>query len=309
VTPAQPSWLSLSVPCGRSSALDPCCGAPVRAPQLALLGLSALVTARLASLRRSFPARVTYHPRWLSRGFASPQHIRRDRSSSRRRRPSGRDAAACSAVRLATCTAACSLDELRPWGLITPATACSRSCLAEGGEAFHSAREILPSELFRIRIGTGLPARALRRFLGGVPYARCGSASGLCPPDEVPRGPRNVQRPSGAPLGFPFQAFSFAALALGLFSRAILLRASRSATLRPAATRRPGVLRNSERGLSVSGCQPAWDSRPLAILRPVEWAHRPKVEDVYTPSVPGTTRLCSESRPTSLPAKTLAHLY
>jgi len=89
VTPAQPSWLSLSVPCGRSSALDPCCGAPVRAPQLAPLGLSALVTARLASLRRSFPARVTYHPRWLSRGFASPQHIRRDRSSSRRRRPLG----------------------------------------------------------------------------------------------------------------------------------------------------------------------------------------------------------------------------
>jgi len=66
-----------SVPCGRSSALDPCCDASVHAPQLAPLVLG----ARLASLRRSFPARITFHPRWLSRGSASPQHMRRNRSS------------------------------------------------------------------------------------------------------------------------------------------------------------------------------------------------------------------------------------
>lgn len=78
--------------------------------------------------------------------------------------------------------------ELRPWGLVTPATVCSRSSLAKGGEALRSAREIHPSKLALVRIGTGFPAQALLRFLGGVPCARCGSAAGFCSPDEVPRG-------------------------------------------------------------------------------------------------------------------------
>jgi hypothetical protein len=201
------------------------------------------------------PARITFHPRRLSRGSASPQHMRRARSP-KSAQPSRRSLAAPARRR-------CRI-ELRPWGLCTPATVCSRTCLAEGGEALRSAHEILPSELVLIWIGAGFPALALLRFLGGVPFARCGSASGPSAPDEVPRGPGSTCWCSlgialqGLLLRRPGSRFRFPGHPPPRFACCHLAACS---------TRRPGVLRNGDDRRTVSGRPPSWVSRPL-VFRP-----------------------------------------
>ena len=80
-----------------------------------------------------------------------------------------------------------------PLGGLIPIVPCAAAFAAR------SAREIHPSELSLDQNGAGFPASALLRFLGGVPYARCGSVSGLRFPVEVPRGPGSTFRFS---LGF-----------------------------------------------------------------------------------------------------------
>jgi hypothetical protein len=191
------------------------------------------------------PARITFHPRWLSRGSASPQHMRRARSP-KSAQPSRRSLAAPARRR-------CRL-ELRPWGLgplrrFAPERASRKEAKPSAALTRFSLRS-LPL----IWIGTGFPALALLRFLGGVPFARCGSASGPSAPDEVPRGPGST---CWCSLGIALQGF-LAALAHGFVSRAILLHALRAATLRPSA---PGALESC--ATAIGGRQ-----RPMHPLPP-----------------------------------------
>jgi hypothetical protein len=178
------------------------------------LAVEPFVLARLASLRRSFPARITFHPRWLSRGFPSPQHMRRDRSPPWR-------------GDLAAATPPCA-----------PTPALRRASAPTGRASsvlgvWSPLRRLAPDRALR---KAAKPSAALARFSlrslsasGAVPVSRPLPSGGSLVAFRTPAAgplqgllPRTkflevLDQPSGAPLGFPFQAFSFAALAHGLF--------------------------------------------------------------------------------------------
>jgi hypothetical protein len=138
-----------------------------------------------------------------------------------------------------------------PGGLI-PIVPCAAAFAAR------SAREIHPSELSLDQNGTGFPASALLRFLGGVPYARCGSVSGLRFPVEVPRGPGSTFRFS---LGFSLWGLlrrpgcrfgSPVPSSCALFERGALRRRARGALECCVATQ----------SASLAARQPLWALRP-----------------------------------------------
>jgi len=168
------------------------------------------------------PARITFHSRRLSRGSASPQHMRRVRSPTR----SGRRAEALRPQLDDVIASSSALGVCAPLRRFAPERA--------------SRREAKPSAALTRFSLRSLPSS------GSVPVSRplpsCGSLVAFHAPAAGPlQGlvPRMkfrevLDRPVGAPLGLPFKA-CFAALAHGFVSRAILLHASRAATLRPSA--------------------------------------------------------------------------
>jgi hypothetical protein len=142
------------------------------------------------------PARITFHSRWLSRGSASPQHMRRARSP-KSAQPSRRSLAAPVRRR-------CRI-EFRPWGL---------GPLRRFAPERASRKEAKPSAALTRFSLRSLPSS------GSVPVSRplpsCGSLVAFHAPAAGPlQGlvPRMkfrevLDRPVGAPLGLPFKASS-----------------------------------------------------------------------------------------------------
>jgi hypothetical protein len=164
---------------GRSSTLHPGFRAPVRAQKH-----PSWPWARLASFHRWSCRGTPSSAIALTRFFVSTAHAARSIRS-------GLWSPDLTRVSVLLSAPPSGFDH--PLGGSIPIVPCAAAFTAR------SAREIHPSELSLDQNGTGFPASALLRFLGGVPYARCGSVSGLRFPVEVPRGPGSTFRFS---LGF-----------------------------------------------------------------------------------------------------------
>lgn len=199
------------------------------------------------------PARITFHSRRLSRGSASPQHMRRVRSSTR----SGRRAGALRPRLDDVIASSSALGVCAPLRRFAPERA--------------SRREAKPSAALTRFSLRSLPSS------GSVPVSRplpsCGSLVAFHAPAAGPlQGlvPRMkfrevLDRPVGAPLGLPFKASSPPWLTVSFPGPS----SSTLHVLPPCGLQHPAPWSLAQRRTrrAVSGRLPSWVSRPL-VLRP-----------------------------------------